>query len=136
MPQLYAMKSVCRCMFPLLGEELESKFKRMESIHPFEVMTVRKLLAIAALPLFLLPFTGCAHPQPPPYYAPPPPGAVARQGFDTGVAAARRDLSLGRRPNANRHPRYRNPPVPPGQPTAIYRDNFLRGYRLTYRGGR
>ena len=97
---------------------------------------MKKYFAIAGLSLFLLPFSGCVHPQPPPYYAPPPPGAVARQGFDAGVAAARRDISEGRRPNVNRHPRFRNPPVPPGQPAAIYRDNFHRGYDLTYRGGR
>ncbi len=97
---------------------------------------MKKLFAIAGLSLFLLPFSGCAHPQPPSYYAPPPPDAVARQGFDAGVAAARHDISLGLRPNVNRHPRFRNPPVPPGQPAAIFRDNFRRGYRLTYHGGR
>jgi hypothetical protein len=94
---------------------------------------MKKLFAIAGLSLFLLPFSGCAHPAPPPYYAPPPPGAVARQGFDTGVAAARHDISLGMGPNVNRHPRFRNPPVPPGQPAQIYRDNFRRGYRSVYR---
>ena len=89
---------------------------------------MKKLFAIAGLSLFLLPFSGCAHPHPAPYYAPPPPGAVARQGFDDGVAAARRDISQGKRPEVNRHPRFRNPPVPPGQPAQIYRDNFHRGY--------
>jgi hypothetical protein len=100
------------------------------------IISMKKLLAIAGLSLFLLPFSGCAHPQPPPYYAPPPPGVVARQGFDAGVAAAHRDIARGLRPRVDRHPRFRNPPVPPGQPAAIYRENFARGYRLTYHGGR
>ncbi|MEO6965920.1 MAG: hypothetical protein ABI076_08500 [Acidobacteriaceae bacterium] len=98
---------------------------------------MKKLLFLAiALPLALFPIAGCAHPYPPPGYGPPPPGIVAHQGFDAGVAAARRDIAERRRPNVNRHPRFRNPPVPPGQPAAIYRDNFHRGYDLTYRGGR
>jgi hypothetical protein len=97
---------------------------------------MKKFFAIAGLSLFLLPFSGCAHHHPPPYYAPPPPDAVARQGFDNGVAAARRDISLGKRPDVNRHRPFRNPPVPPGQPAQIYRDNFHRGYTDTYRGGR
>jgi hypothetical protein len=96
---------------------------------------MKKLLILAiALPLTLFPIAGCAHPYyPPPGYAPPPPSVVARHGLDDGVAAAHRDMSYGLRPNVNRHPRFRNPPVPPGQPAAIYRDNFHRGYNMTYR---
>ncbi len=97
---------------------------------------MKRLLAIAALPLFLFTVGGCAHPAPPPYYAPPPPGAIGRQGFDNGVAAARRDIAHGLRSRVERHPRYRNPPTPPGEPAAIYRRNFRRGYQSTYRGGR
>ncbi|MGC1782447.1 MAG: hypothetical protein WA708_08015 [Acidobacteriaceae bacterium] len=97
---------------------------------------MKKLLAFAALPMFLFGAAGCAHPAPPPYYAPPPPGAIARQAFDAGVAAAHSDMSRGLRPRVDRHPRFRNPPTPPGQPAAIYRDNFRRGYRSAYRSGR
>ncbi|MGH9618064.1 MAG: hypothetical protein ACRD28_15110 [Acidobacteriaceae bacterium] len=97
---------------------------------------IKKLLTMAALPLLILPLailplTGCAHPAP--YYAPPPPGAIARQAFDAGVAAGQRDIARGMRPNVNRHERFRNPPVPPGQPAEIYRNNFRRGYRSVYR---
>ncbi len=95
---------------------------------------MKKLLVIAALPLFLFTIGGCAHPAPPPYYAPPPPGAIANQGYHDGIDAARRDLSRGFPPQADRHLRFRNPPVPPGQPVAIYRRNFRRGYEQTYRG--
>lgn len=97
---------------------------------------MKKLLPLAALPIFLFSVAGCGHPAPPPYYAPPPPGVIARQGFDAGVDAAHRDMSRGMPPNVNRHPSFRNPPVPPGQPAAIYRDNFRRGYQSAYRSGR
>lgn len=99
---------------------------------------MKKLLSIAiALPLTLFPIVGCAHPYyPPPTYAPPPPGVVARQGFDAGVDAARRDIAMGRWPDVDRHQRFRNPPMPPGQPAQIFRDNFRRGYDSTYRSRR
>ncbi len=97
---------------------------------------MKRLLAIAALPMFLFTVAGCAHPAPPPYYAPPPPGAIAAQGFNDGVNAARRDMSQGRPPRVDRHPRFRNPPAPPGQPAHIYRQNFRGGYVQTYRNGR
>lgn len=96
---------------------------------------MKKLLPIAALSFFLFGIAGCSHPVPPPYYAPPPPNAVAHEGFDAGVHAARTDISRGLRPHVDRHARFRNPPVPPGEPVAIYRSNFRRGYDLTYRGG-
>lgn len=95
---------------------------------------MKKLLAIAALPLFLFTVSGCSHPAPPPYYAPPPPGALASQGFNNGVAAARSDIARGLPPQVERHPRFRNPPAPPGQPIEIYRRNFRRGYQQTYSG--
>lgn len=100
---------------------------------------MKKLLPFAALPLFLLPvfllpMAGCGHPAP--YYAPPPPGAIARDAYSAGVAAAQRDISRGLPPDVNRHPRFRNPPVPTGQPISIYRHNFRRGYRSVYNGGR
>jgi hypothetical protein len=96
----------------------------------------RLLIAVAALPLLVFTGIGCAHSAPPPYYAPPPPGAIASQGYNDGVNAARRDMAQGRPPRVDRHPRFRNPPVPPGGPAHIYRDNFHRGYDWAYRGGR
>ncbi len=102
---------------------------------------MKKLFAIAILRLLLftgsLIFTGCA-PAPPPYYGPPPPPlrAIARQGYDTGIAAARNDIARGLPPNAQRHPRFRVPPMPPGEPSHVYRVNFRRGYFAVYNGGR
>jgi hypothetical protein len=97
---------------------------------------MKKLLIIAALPLFLFTLGGCAYSAPPPYYAPPPPGAIANQGFHDGIEAARRDIYQRRPPRFDRHRRFRNPPTPPGPPTRIYRENFRRGYEETYRGRR
>ncbi len=95
---------------------------------------MKKLLVLAALPMFLFSMAGCSHPAPPPYYAPPPPGAIANQGYRDGVDAARRDLARGFPPHVDSHPRFRNPPTPPGQPIQIYRQNFRRGYQATYAG--
>ena len=65
----------------------------------------------AALPLLALSFVlaGCS------------------QGMHDGFEAARRDVADGRPPVFDRHPRFRNPPVPP---PAIpeYRDAFRQGY--------
>ena len=92
----------------------------------------RKMLAFAALPLIAFVLSGCAHPQP--YYPPPPPPAqIAQQGFHDGVQAARHDLANGMPENLNRHPRFRNPPVPAGQPIVDYREGFRRGYNTTFR---
>jgi hypothetical protein len=73
---------------------------------------------------------GCSHPAygPPP---PPPPAldyrAIEAQGQHDGFDAARNDVATGRPPRFDRHPRYRNPPVPgPGWPS--YRQGFRRGY--------
>ncbi len=100
---------------------------------------MEKFLTLAALPLALLTgsfaLTGCAHPPPPPYYAPPPPPpppAIARQGYDNGYTAGRNDIARGLPPDVNRHPRFRTPPMPPGQPSHVYRVNFRRGYQAAY----
>jgi hypothetical protein len=95
---------------------------------------MKRLLTIAALPMFLFGIAGCAHPAPPPYYAPPPPGAIASQGYHDGVVAARRDMARALPPSVGRHPRFRTPPVPPGQPAGIYRRNFRRGYQEAFGG--
>jgi hypothetical protein len=101
---------------------------------------MKKLLTLAALPILAFTMAGCAHPAPPPppppppAYAPPPPGAIARNAYRDGVLAARRDMTQGLPPQVERHPRFRNPPTPPGEPVNIYRRNFRNGYRATYAG--
>lgn len=93
---------------------------------------MKKLLGMAVLCLPFLFTGGCTHPVPPPYYAPPPPNAIANRGFQDGVEAARRDIYRRFSPNPDRHNRFRLPPVPPGQPAAIYRRGFRDGYFRTY----
>jgi hypothetical protein len=84
-----------------------------------------------ALPILLLPLAlaGCSHPVA--YYDPPPPPSefreIARQGFHDGFEAARRDTADGRPLDVDRHPRFRNPPVPPDA-FQDYRMGFRRGY--------
>jgi hypothetical protein len=84
------------------------------------------------LPVLLLPLAlaGCSHKTVVVYAAPPPPQAfneIAQRGYNDGFAAARRDVSQGRPPTIERHPRFRNPPV---QPPAFedYRHGFRAGY--------
>jgi hypothetical protein len=98
---------------------------------------MKKLFAMAVL---LLPFAlaGCSHPQPAPYYPPPPPSPAyaqaAEQGHHDGIEAARRDIAQGAPPDLNRHPRFRNPPVPPPL-MDDYRHAFSNGYQEVYRHG-
>ncbi len=86
----------------------------------------------AALSLFACLFllAGCSHPRPV-YYAPPPPplspGVVYQQGMHDGFEAARHDVAEGRPPVFDRHPRFRNPPVPPPA-IGEYRQAFRDGY--------
>jgi hypothetical protein len=98
---------------------------------------MKRMIALSALALPIL-LAGCSHPRPVAYYAPPPPSAwteIARQGFHDGTEAARRDLDSGRAPDANRHPRFRKPPVPPPA-FEDYRHGFSDGYRQVFeRGG-
>ena len=95
---------------------------------------MRKLMALAVLSL---PFAvaGCSHPQPV-VYGPPPPGYtdIAQRGYHDGVQAARRDIATGRAPNVDRHPRFRNPPVPPPA-FENYRHGFREGYQGVFRNG-
>jgi hypothetical protein len=102
-----------------------------------EEHAVKKLLGFAAL-LLPIALAGCSHPQPAPYYPPPPPppswSEIARQGFNTGIAAARKDMRAGLPPDVNRHPRYRNPPVPPPA-FEDYRHGFRDGYHEVYQHG-
>jgi len=97
---------------------------------------MRRFLGLAAL-LIPLTLAGCSHPRPVAYYPPPPPPAwteIARQGFQTGVEAARRDIAAGLPPDAQRHPRFRNPPVPPPA-REDFRHGFGEGYRQVYAHG-
>ncbi len=90
---------------------------------------MKKTLILSAL-LGCSLLAGCSHPQP--VYAPPPPPvldyqAVEAQGQHDGFEAARNDVATGRPPRPERHPRFRNPPVP-GPGWAAYRQGFRRGY--------
>jgi hypothetical protein len=90
--------------------------------------------AVLLLPLAL---AGCSHHTTVVYAAPPPPAEfdqIAQNGFHDGVMAARRDIAHGLAPDADRHPRFRNPPVPPPA-FEDYRHGFREGYRATFRNG-
>ena len=89
---------------------------------------MKKWIAVAALVLPLA-LAGCSHPQPVAVYAPPPPPVAdaGQQGYHDGFEAARRDVAEGRPPHVERHPRFRNPPVPP-QLVGVYRHGFAEGY--------
>jgi hypothetical protein len=94
------------------------------------------LLAILLMPLALV---GCSHPQPVVYAAPPPPpppqfSLAAQQGYHDGIEAARRDIHQGKAPDVRRHPRFRNPPVPPPA-FEEYRHGFRDGCDQTFRNG-
>jgi len=90
------------------------------------------LLALLSLPLAL---AGCGHSYPA-YYGPPAPdyNQIAQRGFHDGVDAARHDISARRAPDVDRHPRFRNPPVPPPA-FEDYRRGFREGYQSTFRNG-
>ena len=97
---------------------------------------MRKTLALAVLALPLA-IAGCSHPQPVVYAAPPPPQAfteIAQRGFHDGFEAANRDIGKGMPPNVDRHPRFRNPPVPPPA-FEDYRHGFREGYQRAFRNG-
>lgn len=86
--------------------------------------------AVILLPLLL---TGCSHRV----VVYPPPAAyseAAQQGYRQGVHAAQNDMRSGLRPDVDRHPRFRNPPVPPPL-RDDYRHGFREGYQAVYRGG-
>ena len=90
---------------------------------------MKKGLFLAAL---LLPLTvaGCGH-RVVVYAAPPPPvnfNEIARQGFNDGYEAARHDVEHNVPPDLEKHPRFRNPPVPPPG-FEDYRHGFREGYQ-------
>ena len=92
---------------------------------------MKKWIAMGAL-LLPLAVAGCAHPRPVVVYTAPPPPAefseIARQGFHDGFEAARGDVARNVRPNVEKHPNFRNPPVPPPA-VEDYRHGFRAGYR-------
>jgi hypothetical protein len=96
---------------------------------------MKKWLALAAL-LLPLALAGCGHPAV--VYAPPPPPAfsqIAQQGFHDGFEAARRDVARNLPPGVDKHPKFRNPPVPPPA-WEDYRHGFREGYQaFMHRGG-
>ncbi len=97
---------------------------------------MKKLIVLGAL-LLPISLAGCVSRPVVMYAAPPPSPALAdanRQGYNDGVAAAQRDVAEGRRPDPNRHPRFRNPPVPPPL-IQDFRGGFMAGYDQVIRGG-
>jgi len=90
---------------------------------------MKKWLAMAAL-LLPLSVAGCGHPRPVVYAPPPPPvdfNQVAQQGYHDGYEAARRDVARNVPPGVEKHPKFRNPPVPPPA-VEDYRHGFREGY--------
>ncbi|HXR39364.1 MAG TPA: hypothetical protein VN776_09740 [Terracidiphilus sp.] len=89
---------------------------------------MKKWLALGAL-LLPLSLAGCAHPQPV-VYGPPPAefNEIARQGFHDGFEAAKRDVARNLPPGVEKHPKFRNPPVPPPA-VEDYRHGFREGYQ-------
>jgi hypothetical protein len=98
---------------------------------------MKKWIALAAL-LLPISLAGCSHPRPVVVYAaaPPPPGysEIAQHGYHDGFEAARRDIAQGKPPSLDRHPRFRNPPVPPPA-FEDYRQGFRAGYDAYMRHG-
>lgn len=91
-------------------------------------------LVVLALPLAI---AGCSHPRPVYVDVPPPPPAfteIAQRGFHDGFDAARRDMAMGLAPDVDRHPRFRNPPVPPPA-FEDYRHGFREGYQRALHTG-
>jgi len=88
-------------------------------------------LALVFLPVAL---TGCSHRTVVVYNPPPAYSEAAQQGYHDGVAAAQRDVRQGFGPDVNRHPRFRNPPVPPPL-MEEYRHGFREGYQAVFHGG-
>jgi hypothetical protein len=91
---------------------------------------MKKWFFLVAL-LLPLSLAGCGHPRTVVVYAAPPPpadfGEIARQGYHDGFEAARRDVARNVPPGVEKHPKFRNPPVPPPA-FEDYRHGFREGY--------
>ena len=118
-----------------LSSNVTEGFDTMESgkkaLLQLRARVQTKLLAKALAGCVLAPIVlvGCAQPRPVP--PPPPPltlAQVRQMGFHDGMEAARQDVAHGRPPMPRRHPRFRNPPVPP-EAVVDYRRAFRNGYR-------
>lgn len=85
---------------------------------------------------------GAAASREPVYRAPAPPpqqdwdwgmrglrSDAERRGYHEGIEEARKDFQFQRRPDADDHPEYRMPPVPP-ELADEYREGFMRGYTV------
>jgi hypothetical protein len=97
---------------------------------------MKKWISLGAL-LLPISLAGCTSRTVVVYSAPPPPAAyseVSREGYNDGVAAAQRDISEGKPPSVDRHPRFRNPPVAPPL-FEDYRHAFGEGYNQVIRHG-
>ena len=96
---------------------------------------MHKALALAALAIPLV-VAGCSQREM--YYSAPPPPAYsdfAQRGFHDGFEAARHDMARGFAPDADRHDRFRRPPVP-RRAIDDYRHGFREGYRQAFHGDR
>ncbi len=98
---------------------------------------MKKWIVCLAASLMPLVVAGCHHTTVV-IAAPPPPAAfneIARQGYHDGWEAARRDVAHNVPPGVEKHPRFRNPPVPPPA-FEDYRQGFREGYNGFLHQGR
>lgn len=93
-----------------------------------------KKLLCAALVFLPIALTGCSHKAVVVYAPPPAYSEAAQQGYRDGVTAAQRDIHQGLGPDVDRHPRFRNPPVPPPLQEE-FRHGFREGYQAVFHGG-
>lgn len=94
-----------------------------------------KKLLCSALIFVPLALAGCAHKTVVVYNPPPAYSEAAQQGYRQGVQAAQTDIRNGLGPDVDRHPRFRNPPVPPPL-QEDYRHGFRDGYQAVFHGAR
>lgn len=93
-----------------------------------------KTAGVAAVALAGLALVGCGHREVVVYPPPPAYDQTAQMGYHDGVRAAQRDIRDGVRPDVDRHPRFRRPPVPPPL-MEDYRHAFREGYARVMHGG-
>ncbi len=96
---------------------------------------VTKKLLCSALIFVPLALAGCAHKTVVVYNPPPAYSEAAQHGYRQGVQAAQNDIRNGLGPDVDRHPRFRNPPVPPPL-QEDYRHGFRDGYQAVFHGAR
>jgi hypothetical protein len=114
------------------GALCQKKWRGAKFLKGFLSMKKWIFLSVLFTPLA---FCGCSHRTTVVYAAPP--GAVdeiAQRGYHDGYEAARRDVAEQRAPDVKRHPKFRNPPVPP-EAVQDYRHAFRAGYQAFLRQG-